>query len=65
MMRRLYRSDENRMVSGVLGGLGEYFNIDPTIFRLLFVAGLFFSGGTLIIIYIIAMIIIPNKWDTR
>ena len=35
MEKRLYRSDENKVICGVCGGLGEYFNIDPTIVRLL------------------------------
>lgn len=64
-MKRLYRSQSDRMVAGVLGGLGEYFNIDPTIFRLLFVAGLLFSAGSLLLIYFIAMFIIPNEWNVR
>ena len=36
-MKRLYRSTSDRMLSGVLGGLAEYFNIDATIIRLAFV----------------------------
>ena len=35
--KKLYKSDTNRMICGVCGGVGEYFNIDPTIVRLLFV----------------------------
>ena len=35
--RQLYRSDTNKILFGVCGGLGEYFNIDPTIIRLLWV----------------------------
>lgn len=62
---RLYRSGKERILGGVCGGLGEYFDVDPVIFRLLFVA-LAFAGGLGIILYIIAWIIIPRnpnyKW---
>ena len=37
-MKRLYRSEKNRMIAGVCGGIAEYFNIDPTLVRLGFVA---------------------------
>ncbi len=40
----LYRSRENRVVFGVMGGLGEYFDIDPVIFRVAYTAFTFFSG---------------------
>jgi len=39
--RKLYRSISQRQIGGVCGGLGEYLNIDPTVMRLIFVAGLF------------------------
>ena len=57
--KKLYRSRNNRMISGVCGGIAEYINLDPTIIRLLWV--LFcFAGGTGVIAYIIAAIIIPE-----
>jgi phage shock protein C len=59
MVKRLYRSSENRVLGGVCGGLGEYFNIDPVIIRLLFI--LFsFAYGIGILAYLIAWMIIPN-----
>lgn len=61
LMKRIYRSEHDRIVAGVLGGFGEYFNIDPTILRLLFVAGLLMSAGSLILIYLVAAIIIPIR----
>lgn len=64
-MNRLYRSETERMVGGVLGGLAEYFNVDPTIFRLLFIVSLFLSFGTAFIVYFIAMVIVPNEGDVR
>lgn len=57
--KRLYRSSTNCMVAGVCGGIGEYFNIDPTLVRL---AWVLFSvlGGSGVLAYIIAAIIIPK-----
>ncbi|MGN0335204.1 MAG: PspC domain-containing protein [Lachnospiraceae bacterium] len=58
-MRKLYRSSQNRMISGVCGGIGEYFGIDPTIVRLIWaVFSLIYGAG--IVAYIIAAIIIPQ-----
>ena len=60
MDKRLYKSNENRMIDGVCGGIAEYFNIDPALIRLGWV--LFCAlGGSGIIAYIIAAIIIPRK----
>lgn len=58
--KRLYKSRINRVLCGVCGGIGEYFNIDPTIIRLLFVVLTLgaFSG---VLLYIIAAIIMPEK----
>lgn len=63
-MKELFRSKTNKVFAGVFGGLGEYFNVDPTILRLAWVVITIFSGvfpG--IVIYIIAAIIIPIKHD--
>ena len=57
--KRLYRSIEHKMLCGVCGGIGEYFNVDATLIRLLFV--LFGCTGSGIVAYIIAAIIIPDK----
>lgn len=54
-MKRLYKSRNNRMLSGVCGGLGEYLGVDPTLIRLLYL----FSGIG-IIVYIIMAIVIPD-----
>lgn len=58
-MKRLYRSTKNRKFAGVLGGIAEYFNIDPTLVRLLFVAGLLLSFGSFSVFYVIAIFIVP------
>jgi phage shock protein PspC (stress-responsive transcriptional regulator) len=59
MQKRLYRSRSERMIGGVCGGLAEYFNIDPTIVRVLFVA-LSLLGGPGLILYIILAIVVPE-----
>lgn len=59
MSKKLYKSQNSRMLCGVCGGIAEYFNIDPTIVRLIFVF-LGLSGGTGILFYIIAAVVIPN-----
>lgn len=56
--KKIYRSCQNKIIGGVCGGLGEYFEIDPIIFRLIFVI-LLVSAGTGLLLYIIAWIIIP------
>lgn len=58
MNRKLYRSNTNRMLCGVCGGVGEYLNIDPTLVRLLW--ALLACSGTGILVYFIAAIIIPQ-----
>ncbi|MFH0856314.1 MAG: PspC domain-containing protein [bacterium] len=61
-MKKLYRNKKNRIWMGVIGGLGEYFNIDPTILRLIWVLVTVFTGiFPCIIIYIAAAIIIPEE----
>ncbi len=59
MEKKLYRSTKNSMIGGVCGGLGEYFNIDSTIVRLLAVL-LIFANGIGVLLYIIAWIIVPR-----
>ncbi|MCK4835399.1 MAG: PspC domain-containing protein, partial [Candidatus Aminicenantes bacterium] len=59
-MKRLYRSRKDKMIAGVCGGVSEYFNIDPVIIRVITII-LTLWGGSGIIAYIIAMIIIPQS----
>jgi phage shock protein C len=56
--KRLYRSRTDSMIAGVCGGLAEYFDIDPTLVRLAFVAVLLL-GGSAVLIYIIMWIVVP------
>ena len=58
--KKLYRSNENRWLVGVCGGIGEYCNIDATIIRVLFILFSFAMGGG-ILIYLILWIVIPLK----
>lgn len=58
-MKRLYRSRNNRMIAGVAGGIGEYFGIDPTIVRLVWVILLLPGGLPGLIPYLICWAIIP------
>ena len=58
MEKRLYRSRRNKIFAGVCGGIAEYFDIDPTIIRLIFIVGLF-SNGVGILAYLITLIIVP------
>lgn len=57
--KRLYKATGRRMLCGVCGGIAEYFNIDPTLVRLIF-AALFFAGTLGLWGYILAAIIIPE-----
>ena len=59
-MKQLYKSNTNKKIAGVCGGIGEYFGIDPTIVRLGFVALTFLAGGGLVV-YILAAIIMPDQ----
>jgi len=57
--RKLYRSDRDKMICGVCGGIGEYLNIDATLVRLVW--ALLGLSGSGIIVYILAAIIIPKE----
>jgi phage shock protein C len=62
MAKKLYRSSKQRMIAGICGGLAEYFDMDVNIMRLLFVAiSLLSVLFPMVIFYIIAWIIVPEK----
>lgn len=64
MKKRLYRSSTNKVFGGILGGLGDYFDIDPVLFRVIWVFILVFTGvfpGLLV--YIVALFVIPVQPD--
>jgi phage shock protein C len=58
--RKLYRSKTNRKLAGVCGGLAQYFNIDATIIRVLFVV-LAILGGSGLLLYLALWIIVPKE----
>jgi phage shock protein C len=60
MDRKLHRSRQNRYIGGVCGGLGEYFDIDPTLVRLIAIVLTLASVGVGLLAYIAAWIIVPN-----
>ena len=60
MDKKLYKSNQNKMLDGVCGGIAEYFGIDPTVVRLIW-ALFSLMGGCGILAYIIAAIIIPRN----
>jgi phage shock protein PspC (stress-responsive transcriptional regulator) len=61
--KRLYRDPDNRILGGVCGGLGSYFNTDPLLFRIIFIV-LLFAGSVGFWIYIILWIAIPEASTT-
>lgn len=65
-MKKLRRSTKNQTVAGVIGGFAEYFNVDPTLLRVLFVFFLLATGlfpG--VIAYIVAIFMMPRDTDTK
>ena len=66
--KRLYRSKSESVIAGICGGLGNYFNSDPILFRVLFVVAAIF-GGSGVLVYIVLWIAVPEdpssiKMDT-
>jgi phage shock protein C len=63
---RLYRSRDNRVVAGVLGGVGEYLNVDPVAVRAVYVVLAALSGFfPPLVAYLILFFIIPEKPETK
>lgn len=60
MRKQLVRSETNKMVAGICGGLADYFDIDATLFRILFVVTTFL-GGAGVLVYVLLWIIIPTS----
>jgi phage shock protein C len=61
-VKRLYRSRTNRMISGVCAGLGDFFSMDPTVVRLIFViVGVVGWVFPAVIIYLVMAIVIPEE----
>ncbi|MCA9883255.1 MAG: PspC domain-containing protein [Anaerolineae bacterium] len=62
--KRLYRSQSDRQVAGVCGGLAEYFNVDSTLVRIVFLL-LFFGMGNGFILYLVLWMVMPEESDVR
>lgn len=63
MEKRLYKSDNNKMICGVLGGIGEYFDIDPTLVRAGYLLLSFFSVGFPgLLLYLILAVVMPKRF---
>lgn len=61
-MKKLYRSEENKIIFGILGGVGEFYKVDPALIRLGYIILLFATGIVpLIIAYFVAYFIVPKK----
>ena len=58
-MKKLHKSETNSTICGVCGGIAEYFNLDVTIVRLIWIAFTFF-GGSGVVAYIVAALIMPD-----
>ena len=59
--KKLRRSTDDRMIGGVLAGVGEYLGVDATVVRVLYALASIASAGLGIIVYIILMLIIPER----
>lgn len=59
--KKLYRSRNNRMIAGVCSGLADFFGIDPTVVRLIFVAGTLLGFGSFVLIYLVLFIVVPEE----
>ncbi len=62
-MKKLYKSNKNKIFAGVIGGIGEYFDIDPVILRLVWVLIVIFTGFVPgLIAYLISILVVPEKF---
>lgn len=63
-IKKLYRSESDRMIGGVCAGLGEYFDIDPTIVRLIWAIAVL-MGGSGVLLYLILWIVVPTESSVK
>ena len=61
MDKKIFLSETNKKIGGVCGGIGDYFNIDATLVRLIWIVITLMTMGTGILAYIIAWVIIPQQ----
>ena len=61
-MKKLYRSKDNKILCGVIGGIGEYVDVDPVILRIVWIITTTFTGfAPGIIAYVLTCVVIPEK----
>lgn len=60
-MKKLYRSERDKKILGVCGGLAEYWKMDVTLMRLIWVVGFFLTFSAAFLLYLIAALIMPVK----
>lgn len=61
MEKKLYKIEEGKKLDGVCGGIAEYFNVDPTLIRLIWALITVFTAGMGLVGYLAAAIILPKK----
>lgn len=65
-MKKLYRSEENRVVAGVIGGVGEYYHIDPVIIRVIVIIIAILTGIVpMALAYLLSVFVIPRHPGTH
>jgi len=65
LRNRIYRSRNERMLAGVAGGLGEYFDLDPTLVRLTWAVATLVTGPVALLLYVVCALIIPREPETH
>ncbi len=63
-MKRLYRKADSKKIAGVCSGLGEYFNVDPTLVRIIFLLVTFFWGFG-VLVYLVCWMAMPSKDEIK
>ena len=64
-MKKLYRSETDKKIAGICGGLGEYFDVDPTVWRVIFIILLLPGGIPGLIPYLILWLIVPTESEIK
>ncbi|MFD3447113.1 PspC domain-containing protein [Microbacteriaceae bacterium 4G12] len=64
-MKKLYKSTQDKQISGVLGGLSDKYRIDVSILRIVTALSVFFTSGITLLIYIIAAIVLPTDKEIK
>lgn len=65
MAKKLYRSRDDRVLTGLAGGLGKYFDVDPTVVRIILFILEIATAGLLIIGYLIVSLFVPNEPENK